>query len=108
MKVVLTAGVIALLLVATAEAHRGRPDGHHGHGRPLFCIRKLCETSADATECRNCTRQAHESGNVSKEDVKLCFDAVEGGCREISDADLETLRTCVGNASDDLKACIAV
>merc|ERR1712198_146707 len=101
MKVLVTLVVVAVLVLGVAEAHRGRP---HGGGRA--CFGALCDSSAD-TNCKSCVKDLHDTIEVPKDDIKACFDAVLGGCRNISDDDLSTLRTCVTSASAEVGACIA-
>merc|ERR1712212_812576 len=100
MKVLVTLVVVAVLVLGVAEAKR--PGG-----RPLLCFMSLCTTSADSDNCKSCVKDLHDTIEVPKEDIKACFDAVEGGCRNISDDDLSTLRTCVTSASAEVGACIA-
>merc|ERR1712142_210481 len=99
MKVLVTLVVVAVLVLGVAEAHR--PGG-----RPMFCFKALCDSSADS-DCKTCIKNLRDTVEVPKEDIKACFEAVEGGCRDISDDDLSTLRTCVTSASAEVGACIA-
>nr|XP_027221587.1 uncharacterized protein LOC113813734 [Penaeus vannamei] len=102
MKGFVVASVIALLLVAIAETHKGHPH----QGRPFLCIKKLCDSAANSTGCGPCLREAHTSGSVEKEVLRPCFEAASG-CFDISTEGLDTLRTCLSDASEVVGNCIA-
>ncbi|XP_037773778.1 uncharacterized protein LOC119569870 [Penaeus monodon] len=100
MKGLIIGCVIAFLLVAIAETHRG-------HGRPLLCFKKLCDGATNSTACKPCLKEAHHSGSVDKEVLQPCFDDAPAGCFNINTEDLNTLKSCVTNASEVVGACIA-
>merc|ERR1712212_276243 len=106
MKVLVTLVVVAVLVLGVAEA-KG-PGGPGRPGRPgKACFGALCASAANSDTCKSCVRDLHDTIEVPKDDIKACFEAVEGGCRDISDDDLSTLRTCVTSASAEVGACIA-
>merc|ERR1712212_175431 len=119
MKVLVTLVVVAVLVLGVADAQGGRrrrpgqngPGGGPGGRRPggpgRACFGELCEGTADAETCKSCVKDLHDTTDVPKDDIKACFEAVDGGCRNISADDLSTLRTCVTSASADVGACIA-
>ncbi|XP_063600503.1 uncharacterized protein LOC134776628 [Penaeus indicus] len=100
MKGIVIVGVIALLLVAIAESHRG-------HGRPLLCFKKLCDSATNATACKPCLKEVHQSGSVDRETLRPCFEDAPAGCFNINTEDLNTLKSCLTTANEDVGACIA-
>ncbi|XP_037773757.1 uncharacterized protein LOC119569828 [Penaeus monodon] len=77
-------------------------DSHH-YAAATKCLRLLCKTSADDSECKMCLREVDVSQQPI-EALRLCLEEITSCDKEDTET-LEKLRTCMALASSEMGTC---
>ncbi|XP_063600533.1 uncharacterized protein LOC134776652 [Penaeus indicus] len=77
-------------------------DGQY-YAAATKCLRLLCKTSADDSECKTCLREI----DVSQQPIEALRGCLEDitGCDKEDTETLDKLRTCMAAASSELGSC---